>query len=732
MPVSKVIARRPSGSTQRIRPRLLTSVAAPGPWLLLAATVAFLAVELRPNLSVVAYLDDSSVHQQMVRFATRRLAAGHLPWTSWFPFLGLGSPQFLHYQSLPATLTGVAGLVIGPDHAFGWSLYLLMATWPLAVYASARLFGLDRWSAAAAAALSPFLASYVGVGYEQHAYIWTGFGVWTQLWAMWFLPLAWALTWRAADDRRFVVPAALATAMTVACHFETGYLAALGVVVVALLEPRAWRQRLARLAAESALVLGLTAWATLPLLVSKPWAATNEPLSHTALENGYGARRLLEWLLTGSLLDYGRLPVITVLAAAGVVAVVLAHRRYPGLVALIALGAASFVLSFGRTTFGPLIDLVPEHQDLFFRRFSMGAQLAAVFLAGAGLVAILRLVGRLADRALDGPRQTGATLLVGAAAIVLGAVALLPPALQYRAELHEDAVAVSDQVAADHVEGTQLDHLLAIVRRHGGGRVYAGTPYNWGSLFTVGEVPVFKYLESQDIDEVGYTLRTASLMTDAEYYFDDRVPAEYSLFGIRYLVAPRGDQPPVAARRLGLSGPYALWTIPGGGYVHVGELEGSVQETRSDLGVRSVPYLTSHRLAAGRYEVVHFESGSVPAPRLRPPARGSGAPGVVVSQGRTLEDGHLDAVVALRRRGVVVLSATYDPGWHATVDGRPATVLMLRPAVMGVEVPAGHHEVRFFYVGFGAYPELFALAISVMVASVAWWLAATVRGRRGR
>ena len=55
----------------------------------------------------VTYLNDSSLHQQMVRFATVQLRAGHLPLTSWFPFLGEGSPQFLHYQSLPAIVTGL-------------------------------------------------------------------------------------------------------------------------------------------------------------------------------------------------------------------------------------------------------------------------------------------------------------------------------------------------------------------------------------------------------------------------------------------------------------------------------------------------------------------------------------------------------------------------------------------------------------------------------------------------
>ena len=86
-----------------------------------------------------------------------------------------------------------------------------------------------------------------------------------------------------------------------------------------------------------------------------------------------------------------------------------------------------------------------------------------------------------------------------------------------------------------------LDRLIAVIERDGGGRTYAGMPSNWGQDFTVGAVPVFKYLESRDVDEVGYTLRTASLMTDPEYFFDDRDPSDYRLFGIRYLILPAGD-----------------------------------------------------------------------------------------------------------------------------------------------------------------------------------------------
>ena len=123
------------------------------PLAVVAAVVGWDLWELRVAVAPVAYLNDASVHEQMVRDATRLIGAGRLPFTSWFPYIGLGSAQFLHYQSLGSVLTGLAGTVVGANTAFRWSLYLLLSLWPLAVYASARLFGLPRAAAAAAAVI---------------------------------------------------------------------------------------------------------------------------------------------------------------------------------------------------------------------------------------------------------------------------------------------------------------------------------------------------------------------------------------------------------------------------------------------------------------------------------------------------------------------------------------------------------------------------------------------------
>jgi uncharacterized membrane protein YfhO len=75
-----------------------------------------------------------------------------------------------------------------------------------------------------------------------------------------------------------------------------------------------------------------------------------------------------------------------------------------------------------------------------------------------------------------------------------------------------------------------------------------------------------------------------------------------------------------------------------------------------------------------------------------------------------------------------VLSASYDPGWTATVNGRPRPIRMVAPALVAVDVPAGTDHVVFRYRGYGDYPALLTLS-GLALAMVA---AAPVYARRAR
>ena len=78
----------------------------------------------------------------------------------------------------------------------------------------------------------------------------------------------------------------------------------------------------------------------------------------------------------------------------------------------------------------------------------------------------------------------------------------------------------------------------------------------------------------------------------------------------------------------------------------------------------------------------------------------------------------------------MVLSASFDPGWTARVDGRPAKVFPVAPALVATSVPAGVHTVVFRYVGFSSYLVLFLLSgLSVVSLAIVDWKRR--RGHRG-
>ncbi len=700
------------------------------PLALVATVVGWDLWELRTAVAPVAYLNDGSVHQQMVRDATRLIGAGRLPFTSWLPYIGLGSAQFLHYQSLGSVLTGLAGTVVGANTAYRWSLYLLLSLWPLAIYASARLFGLTRGAAAAAAVLSPFVVSYTGVGFEHGAYMWVGGAeVWTQLLGSWALPFAWATTWRAMKDARFIWVAAALVGLTVGLHFLCGYLAFLGVIVLALAaDGQLWR-RLARAAVLFAASLAAAAWVVVPLLLLSKWSAINQPLAETPYVKGYGVRQELVWLFTGQMFDAKRaLPAVTVLVFVGALLAVARWRRDTVMRSLLALFVACLLLSFGSSTWGGLANLVPAHADLYFRRFTMGSQLAGIYLAGAAVAFAWQVWVRIVD-VLASSRLMRVTALGCAVAATL---AWFSPAVAQASSYDQrNTSIVQAQRTADKTDGAMISPLISYIKQHGDGRTYAGLPNNWGHSFTVGFVPVYKYIESQDVDEVTYVVPTLSLMLDPETNFDEDNPSDYTIFGIRYLLLPVGMTPPVPAQRVMEHGIYSLWQIGSNGYVDLVRLTGTLSADRADIGSASWDLL---------YTLVPHEDWSVKWPGVAaaavPEATETGLAGglpplgSVDSSSANLADGWLSTKVTMARAGTLLLSVSYDPGWHAWVDGTEAPTEILAPALVGVNLGPGTHDVVFRYIGFRWYPELWA--IGLLGLGGAFWVGRRWSVRAGR
>lgn len=686
-------------------------LAAFAPLGLALAAVAFNLVVLRTELRTVAQLNDASVHVAMVRWAAQRINTGALVFDGWFPRLSLGVPMFHYYQSLPHVIAGTFATMFGAERTVAWTNYLLLSLWPLCIYWTVRLFGWGRWTAGTTALLAPLVSSVTGYGYEHASYVWGGNGIWSQLWGMWLFPPAIALSWRAVSRGKGYAVAALFVGLTIACHFLTGYLALLYLGLWAIMKPRNILRRLARSAAVGIGAVLVAAWILVPFLLDSKWASRSEYNVGTFWVDSYGGRKVIGWLLTGELFDHTRWPVLTVLVALGAIVCASRWRRDERARAILGFTLLGLLLFCGRDTIGFAIDLLPGGKDLVLHRFMIPVHLGGILLAGIGTSWLAQGVyARVCER-----RAAIPPIAIAAALVVFGLVVITPAWRQIARSDAQDAGWINQQRRFDATEGHDFTALAELAAARGDGRVYAGSAATNGAQIRVGSVPGFSHLLDDDVDAVGFTLRTLALTGDVETRFDDSSPAQLDLFNVRYLLTPTARPPTVPSTLEARRGRWSLWSVATSGYLRVVDTTAAITADRTNIGQRTAEFLRSEQPAKGTIPVIAFagDTATMPtAPLGEPPG---GPAGRVLVQYDRPDDGAFGGVVIANRPAVVMLKATYHPRWTATVDGKPVKTQTLAPSFVGVAVPAGRHRVQFEYRPFGYYWILFALGALTLV-----------------
>ncbi len=318
------------------------------------------------------------------------------PWVSEW---SLGYPVWRSYQPIPHVVAAVALTVFGrvsdPAAIFATLYYVLLVTFPLSVYAGARLFGLSSAAAGLASLLAlgssatDLLGSY-GLGFGSIT--WRGSGLYTQLFALHLLVIGLGLGARAIDHggRTRLLGAALVLAATALSHIVFGYAAFVSVALLAVIGPRHTAGvRLVRLLTIAVPALLLLAWFVVPLVQSSAL------VNHSRWEDprkwdSYGARFILTELLAGRLLDFGRWPSLSLLVAVGTLAAIVRARHDVRAQRLLGLCGCWLVLFFGRETWGSLMLLAGVPADFHLHRLQAVFELTAVLLGAFGTVETLR------------------------------------------------------------------------------------------------------------------------------------------------------------------------------------------------------------------------------------------------------------------------------------------------------------------------------------------------------
>jgi len=677
--------------------------------LLIALPMAAHAIGLLPEITVpVANVNDDTEHALYIENASDALARGENVLDFWVPEMDEGFPQFLYYQNLPhLSVVALHRVLFGTVDiftVFNVVRYLGLVLLPLTVFWSMRRMDFDTVAAAVAASASTLLATNFLYGFDFGSYLWRGLGLYTQIWAMHLSFIALASLWRLLRYGTGFRWTAVVLAVLVLSHLLYAYMM---VVTAALL--LVWGVtranalvRIARLAGAGAIALALTSWMWLPYVLARGFENAS-PYLQPEKYASFGASTVLGWLFSGELTDYGRLPVLALLLGVGVIAAV----RLRATSATFALGlfVVWLVLFFGRGTLGPLASLLPLEETLLFHRFIGGVHIAAIMLIGVGGSAVFAL--------LRAERSHARTALAAAAIAIL-----LVPAIKERLDFENlNSLWMRQTKAAIDVD-TDMAAIVAALRELPAGRVYAGLRSNWGQdmdfAIPFNSVHAYQYLVTQRFRMLAPPYGGASLNSDLQFDFNDQIAAQYDLYNVRYVVAPRGLALPGFLQVLRTTTRYVLYAAPSSGhaeYVALADREQVSNATK--LFPRNRAFVNGPGPASRTYIRWDFPAA---ADRIVSGEVSGCASGTFRYE--RVQASRFDFISSCPNEATLVVKETYHPNWHATVDGQRVETFMVSPSFIGMTLPTGDHFVTVEYRSTPSKTPLFVFGVLVLATLV--------------
>ena len=658
---------------------------------ILLAVLALNAWALRADLhSGGVDLNDNVSHFRLASGMAAAIEHGANPLDFWSPEWSLGFPEMRVYQPLAHLLVVLTYFALGKSvtllTVFVWIRFLSLVLLPLSFFAMARSFQLPPLTAAAAACLAPLISTPQLYGLEYESYVWAGFGLFPQAVATHFLLLCLGFAFRALRRGGTATLAGAMLGLAFLCQFLYGYMGALSVCLLALLPgaviPR--REGVRRVLWIGTVALLLSGFQLAPLWIDRG-LINPTPQDQAWKSDSFGAGQVLEWLVSGQLLDSGRFPILSLLVLAGIIALWMRFFSPRGMefAGKFALAGAAFwiLLFFGRPFWGLALWLLGVTPDLPLHRVLGGAQVFLIVLAAIGLAAIWAELSRR----------------LHLAAAVAATLVLFYPMLRERAQfLDMNATRLQRTVQAMQSDRQSLDALVAAVKERGG-RAFAGlaTASSWGPSFRVGAIPMYHVLAAAGVPTVGYLSHSMALTSGVMLSFDERNPAYYRLFDIRSFIVPAGTKYPVPPFLTpgAIFGRFQIFDTPANGYFDLVDVPAALPVTREDFFENNERWLKT--VGPSRRQHLRLDLPGGTSDALSAPDANAPSPGEILSARQSAEvyQAEFNAV----RPAWALFKMTWHPKWKAYLDGQPRDTAMLTPGFAGVPVPAGRHTILFRY-----------------------------------
>lgn len=668
------------------------------------------AVTLFPELSLaVPDQNDGAMHFLFIQRASEALAEGYNPFDFWVPDLGYGFPQFHYYQHLPHLVVVLIHRILLKQldllTVFNLVRYLLLVGFPITVYWSMRTMEFSPAGSAASAAFCTLMTgTFARMGFEYESYLWAGFGMYTQLWAMHLLMLWLACLQRLLRRGVGYFGTIITSSALVLSHPFYGYMAAAtGLAVIAVnLHPGidVIRRCAIRLGVVVAVALVISWYFSLPFLLLRAYFnLAHEGLYSPALAIGRDLVRVayhpkgphrahlamsIEYLLSPRVLT------TTIFIVGGLAGALALRTRQTVLAGLIFLWWTFLYLA---PILAPrLVAAMPMHDALDFRRFIGGINLGAILLVG---VASEWMWVRC-----EGFREPARAIIPAAIVLIL-----LAPQLheRWRRNLH-DAAAMESALPA-LAPDSDFGQIVARLKSEPPARVH------------------FPKLEGEmtlAFFEIPSTYGGQAFSLNSMLPLDQIDATHCNIFNVGYLVLPAFGPSPTFLSSILQTNDLNLYRTDAHGYAEFGSVRwgdiegGTLLERQQHLRAQNFEWLRDGDAAAGKFIRWNFPEGA--------PSAGDAGPGTPES-GTIIDDKvssqRIDVTADARQASTLIFKMSYHPNWHVAIDGREAPGFMVSPSYLAVVVPSGHHQVTAEYRSSGLKKMLLVIgALTLLMVTI--------------
>ncbi len=579
--------------------------------------------------------NDNSYHFALTHYIAKGISLGSNILDVWVPYGSCGHPFEHYYQHFPHVFTALLYFVFLEKLplllVYKGVIVALLTFLPLSFYYGTRTIGFNKETASLAGLMSMLISSNCSYGIEYCSYF--GWGLFTQLFAVFLLPLCISSVYVTVKSGRHISLSVLLLCLVSLSHIIFGYIAVVTCFLFLFsLRNISWFVVLKRIIAVLLFTALILSYWVVPMYMDRDYYRIADSPKHQV--DSYGAHYVISGFLCGDLLDTGRLPVFTIFVLIGLASC--AFNRNHERNRFLLLGFFVWLVMYIGKGDIWVLNFIPLSKYLYFFRFVNGLHFFAIMLASLGLFQVVRI-----------GRKRGFEIL----SIAL-LFALVYPMLAERADLSHEYIRTFDDIYLGD-NRTHFDAVNLFLKNSDDGRVFVGTKTGLATHFLIGLTPVYSGKDAL----AAYTRPYTSLCFPYAHAFNGSFYGPYDKFNVRYILSGRNFSAPEFSQLVFDSGPYEIYSVNTSGYFG---------------------FVDSHTGKTHVYGSRDFSNC-----------------GGIVSE--DVGYNYYSATVDVQHDCDVVLKVTYHPGWVVHIDGVEKEMFNVSPCFMGVDVGEGLHKVEFFY-----------------------------------